>query len=438
MIHRLPEVRAMGFDVVYLTPIHPIGATNRKGPNNSLVCSPEDPGCPYSIGSKDGGHKAIHPDLGTLEDFQRFQKACHELDMEVALDIALSCSPDHPYVREHPEWFFHNEDGTLKFAENPPKKYEDMVHFNFYPENYQEMWDEMVSIFLYWAEQGVRIFRVDNPHTKPVCFWEYCIRKVKDRFPDAILLSEAFTHPKMMKFLAKAGFSQSYTYFTWRNSKWELTTYLRELCHGEMAEYFRPNFFANTPDILPEYLQKGGRNAFKIRLTLASMLSGAYGIYNGFELCENTPIPGREEYINSEKYQYKVWDWDRPGNIKLYIKAMNRIRNENPALRTNGTLEFVESQNDRILAFFKSTPDHSNIVLVVVNLDPYQTQDSFLLVPHHLWGIGADENFTVMDQLSGQTFIWKGGTNYVKLNPHLEPVHVFRVTKWKHYTQESL
>jgi starch synthase (maltosyl-transferring) len=261
---------------------------------------------------------------------------------------------------------------------------------------------------------------------------------VKDRFPDAILLSEALTHPKMMKFLAKAGFSQSYTYFTWRNSKWELTTYLRELCHGEMAEYFRPNFFANTPDILPEYLQKGGRNAFKIRLTLASMLSGAYGIYNGFELCENTPIPGREEYINSEKYQYKVWDWDRPGNIKLYIKAMNRIRNENPALRTNGTLEFVESQNDRILAFFKSTPDHSNIVLVVVNLDPYQTQDSFLLVPHHLWGIGADENFTVMDQLSGQTFIWKGGTNYVKLNPHLEPVHVFRVTKWKHYTQESL
>lgn len=436
MIKRLPEIRAMGFDVVYLTPIHPIGRTNRKGPNNSLICGPDDPGCPYAIGNESGGHKAVEPGLGTMDDFRRFVNASAENGMQTALDIAFSIAPDHPYVKEHPEWFSWNEDGSVKFAENPPKKYEDICHINFYPENWQEMWDELTSVFLFWADEGVKIFRVDNPHTKPVYFWEYCIKKVKDKYPEVLFFSEAFTHPKMMKYLAKAGYSMSYTYFTWRNTKWELTTYLRELTQTEMSEYFRPNFFANTPDILPFFLQKGGRNAFKIRLVLAATLAGVYGIYNGFELCENTGIPGKEEYINSEKYQYKVWDWDRPGNIKLFIKAINRIRNENPALQYFKNLQFVETDNEQILAYYKTSPDLSNIILVVVNLDPYNTQESTIHIPHTQWNIASHENYTVIDLLSGQTFIWKGGKNYVKLNPHAEPVHIFKVSKWKHYERD--
>ena len=436
MIKRLPEIRSLGFDVLYLTPIHPIGKTNRKGPNNSLIASPDDPGCPYSIGNETGGHKAVEPGLGTMDDFRRFLASVNENGMKLALDIAFSISPDHPYVKEHPEWFVKNPDGTIKYAENPPKKYEDICHIDFYPEDYMALWDEFTSVFLFWADEGVKIFRVDNPHTKPVFFWEYLIKKVKDKYPETLFLSEAFTHPKMMKFLAKSGFTQSYTYFTWRNTKWELTSYLRELTQTEMVEYFRPNFFTNTPDILPEYLQKGGRNAFKIRLVLAATLAGSYGIYNGFELCENTAIPGKEEYINSEKYQYKVWNWDRPGHIKLFIKAVNRIRNENPALQLYKNLQFVETENEQILAYFKTTPDLANIILVVVNLDPYNTQESNVNVPHSLWGISPNENYTVTDLLSGQTFIWKGSRNYIKLNPHQEPVHIFKVTKWKHYERD--
>ncbi|EKD27385.1 MAG: hypothetical protein ACD_79C00739G0024 [uncultured bacterium] len=436
MIERLKEIHSMGFDVIYLPPFHPIGKTNKKGPNNSLVASPEDPGCPYSIGNEFGGHKAIEPSLGTMDDFRRFVKACNSYSIEVAMDIVYTCSPDHPYLKEHPEWFYHNEDGSIKYAENPPKKYEDVHPFNFYPENYIDMWNEMVSIFTFWAEMGVKIFRVDNPHTKPMGFWDYALKKVKEQYPEAIFLSEAFTHPKMMKCLAKIGFTQSYTYFTWRNTKWELSSYVKELNQTEMAEYFRPNFFTNTPDILSEYLQKGGRNAFKIRLALAATLSSSYGIYNGFELCENAAIPGKEEYINSEKYEFKVWNWDRPGNIKLYIKAINTIRKNNPALQFNNNIEFVESDNENILAYYKTTPDLSNIILCVVNLDPYHVRDSTLYIPFNHWGIRQGDNYTVIDLLSGQTFIWKDSKNYVKLDPYVEPVHIFHVNKWKHYEKD--
>jgi len=438
MIKRLTEIKAMGFDVIYLTPIHPIGETNKKGANNSLIATDEDPGCSYSIGNRHGGHKAVEPTLGTIDDFKKFVKVCKKLDMDVALDIVLSCSPDHPYIKQHPDWFFYNEDGVMQYAENPPKKYEDTYYLNFFPKDKMEMWDEMVSIFTFWAKAGVQIFRVDNPHTKPVSFWEYCLKKVKNSFPDAIFLSEAFTHPKLMRYLAKIGFSQSYTYFTWRNTKWELISYLKELTQTEMSEYFRPNFFTNTPDILPVYLQRGGSNAFKIRHVLAATLSASYGIYNGFELCENAAIPGKEEYINSEKYQLKVWDWDREGNIKLFIKAINKIRKENLCLHYNKNLRFIDTDNDNILAYFKTTPDMTNIIVVVANLDPYSTHDSTIFVPNKEWNIEDNEHYTVTDLLSGQTFIWKNSKNYVKLNSSEEPVHIFKVTKWQHYAKERL
>lgn len=437
MIERLPDIEAMGFDVVYLTPIHPIGETNQKGPNNSLVKKPEDPGCPYSIGNKKGGHKAIEPSLGTMEDFKRFITACEKRGMKVAIDIAIQCSPDHPYIKQHPDWFLYEPDGTIKYAENPPKKYEDIVPLWFYPEkNPEALWDEITSIFLHWIDQGVTIFRVDNPHTKPLFFWEYCIRKVKDKCPEAIFLSEAFTFPKRMKILAKMGFTQSYTYFTWRNTKEELRSYLQELTQTDMVEYYRPNFFTCTPDILPEYLQKGGRNAFKVRTVLAATLVPLYGIYNGFELCENAAMPGKEEYIHSEKYQFKVWDWNRPGNIKPFIRAVNKIRHDNPALHELKNLHFIDTQNDQVLAYYKMSNDKTNVIMVIVNLDPYNTQESFVQVPHHAFGIGASENYTVTDLLSGQTFIWRGAQNFVKLDPYIEPAHIFKVTKWKHYEED--
>jgi len=438
MTKRLTEIKSMGFDVVYLTPIHPIGHTNKKGANNSLVATDEDPGCSYSIGNNHGGHKAVESTLGTMDDFKKFVKSCNKLNIDVALDIVLSCSPDHPYIKQHPDWFFYNADGVMQYAENPPKKYEDTYYLNFFPKDKIEMWDEMVSIFTFWAKAGVQIFRVDNPHTKPVSFWQYCLKKIKDDFPDTIFLSEAFTHPKLMRYLAKIGFNQSYTYFTWRNTKWELVSYLKELTQTEMAEYFRPNFFTNTPDILPVYLQRGGRNAFKVRQVLAATLSASYGIYNGFELCENAAIPGKEEYINSEKYQFKVWDWDREGNIKLFIKAINKIRKENPCLHYNKNLRFIDTDNDNILAYFKATPDMTNIIVVVANLDSYSTNDSTIFVPNKEWNIEDNEHYTVTDLLSGQTFIWKNSKNYVKLSSSEEPVHIFKVTKWKHYAKERL
>ncbi len=353
-IERLGEVAALGFDVVYLVPIHPIGRANRKGRDNAVEAMPDDPGSPYAIGAAEGGHRAVNPELGTLDDFRRFVAAAAGFGIEVALDFAIQCAPDHPWVSQHKRWFDYRPDGSIKHAENPPKKYEDIVNVDFYNPDREGLWQELRDTVLFWAAQGVRIFRVDNPHTKPLPFWEWLIREVKAQVPEAIFLSEAFTRPKMMRALAKAGFTQSYTYFTWRNMKAELTEYLTELTSGEGTEYLRPNFFTNTPDILPVFLQEGGRPAFRIRLVLAGTLSPSYGIYNGFELCENEPIPGHEEYLHSEKYEYKVWDWDRPGNIKRDVAILNRFRRDNPALHELANLRFLDCPDPNIVVYAKA------------------------------------------------------------------------------------
>lgn len=427
---RIDDAKAMGFDVIYFPPIHPIGHTNRKGRNNSVTCEPWEPGVPYAIGSEFGGHKAIEPSLGTFEDFQWLEQEIRSRGMEIALDFALNCSPDHPYVRDHPEWFYRRPDGTIKYAENPPKKYEDIYPLNFRCENWQELWREITSIILFWAERGVRIFRVDNPHTKPVPFWEYLIGTVRTQYPDVIFLSEAFTRPKMMKALAKAGFNQSYTYFTWRETRAELAEYFSELTQTEMREYFRGNLFPNTPDILPRHLQEGGRPAFMIRAVLAATLSSVYGIYSGFELCENAALPGREEYLDSEKYQWKERDWDAPGNIKDWITRLNRIRRENRALHFYDNLRFYRTENDAILCYGKMTPARDNIILVVVNLDPERTQNSHVHIPLEDLGAMETETYQVHDLLSDARYIWRGGANYVELNPAVQPAHVFRVRRW--------
>ena len=427
---RLPEIKWMGFDVVYLPPIHPIGRTNRKGPNNSLLAGPNDPGCPYAIGNELGGHKAVEPSLGTLADFEHFVRKANELGMEIALDFAIQCSPDHPYVREHPEWFYKRPDGSIKYAENPPKKYEDIYPLNFATEDREGLWQEMKSIVLFWIERGVRIFRVDNPHTKPVHFWQWLIREVQNEHPEVIFLSEAFTRPKMLKALAKAGFTQSYTYFTWRNFKGELIEYFTELTQSEAREYLRGNLFTNTPDILPPILQQGGRPAFKMRLVLAATLSSVYGIYNGFELCENTAIPGREEYLHSEKYEYKVWDWNRPGNIKDYIARINTIRKENAALHEYDNLRFYEASDDNILFYGKMTPDRANIVLVAVNLDPFQSHEAVIRVPIREFGIGPEQQYLVHELITDNKFLWKGEEQVIRLDPTVEPAAIFAITRW--------
>ena len=426
---RLDDAKAMGFDVIYLPPIHPIGHTNRKGRNNSLTCEPGDPGVPWAIGSEAGGHKAVEPSLGTLADFDWFQKEVRKRGMEVALDFALNCSPDHPYVKEHPEWFYRRPDGTIKYAENPPKKYEDIYPLNFRCENWRELWAEIKSIVLFWADRGVRIFRVDNPHTKPVAFWEYLITGVRDKYPDTIFLSEAFTRPKLMKALAKAGFNQSYTYFTWRNSKRELIEYFTELTQTEMSEYFRPNLWPNTPDILPFVLQEGGRAAFMIRVLLAATLSPLYGIYSGYELCENEALPGREEYLDSEKYQFKERDWNAKGNIKNWITRLNRIRKQNRALQLYTNLRFYPAENDAILFYGKMTAARDNIILVVVNLDPHRKQNSFVDVPIEQFGQMESDDYRVQDLLSGATYTWRGRRNYVELDPNIQPAHIFLVRR---------
>ena len=426
---RLDDAKAMGFDVIYLPPIHPIGHTNRKGRNNSLTCEPGDPGVPWAIGSEAGGHKAVEPSLGTLADFDWFQKEVRKRGMEVALDFALNCSPDHPYVKEHPEWFYRRPDGTIKYAENPPKKYEDIYPLNFRCENWRELWAEIKSIVLFWADRGVRIFRVDNPHTKPVAFWEYLITGVRDKYPDTIFLSEAFTRPKLMKALTKAGFNQSYTYFTWRNSKRELIEYFTELTQTEMSEYFRPNLWPNTPDILPFVLQEGGRAAFMIRVLLAATLSPLYGIYSGYELCENEALPGREEYLDSEKYQFKERDWNAKGNIKNWITRLNRIRKQNRALQLYTNLRFYPAENDAILFYGKMTAARDNIILVVVNLDPHRKQNSFVDVPIEQFGQMESDDYRVQDLLSGATYTWRGRRNYVELDPNIQPAHIFLVRR---------
>jgi starch synthase (maltosyl-transferring) len=426
---RVDDAKAMGFDVIYFPPIHPIGHTNRKGRNNSITCEPGDPGVPWAIGSEAGGHKAVEPALGTLEDFDWLQKEVRKRGMEIALDFAINCSPDHPYVKEHPDWFYRRPDGTIKHAENPPKKYEDIYPLNFRCEDWRDLWAEMKSIVLFWAERGVRIFRVDNPHTKPVAFWEYLIKGVRVKYPDTIFLSEAFTRPKMMKALAKAGFNQSYTYFTWRNSKREFIEYFTELTQTEMSEYFRPNLWPNTPDILPFVLQDGGRPAFMIRVALAATLSPLYGIYSGYELCENEALPGREEYLDSEKYHYKERDWNAPGNIKDWIARLNKIRRENRALQLYTNLRFHDAENDAILFYSKMTAARDNIILVVVNLDAHRKQNSFVYVPIENFGQMESDVYQVQDLLSSTTYTWRGRRNYVELDPDIQPAHIFLVRR---------
>jgi starch synthase (maltosyl-transferring) len=427
---RLPEIAGMGFDVLYLTPIHPIGRIHRKGRNNSLVAGPNDPGSPYAIGSEEGGHRSVHPDLGTLEDFRHFVEACREYGMEVALDIAIQCSPDHPYIKEHPEWFKFRPDGTIKYAENPPKKYQDIVNLDFYSEDWENLWREWQDVLLFWIEQGVKTFRVDNPHTKPFPFWEWVIREIQEEHPDVIFLSEAFTRPKVMKALAKLGFTQSYTYFTWRNHKQELIEYLTELTRDWPKEYMRPNFFANTHDILPHILQFGGRPAFQMRFVLAATLSSTYGIYSGFELCENTPRgePGTTVYYqDSEVYEYKVWDWDRPGNIKDYITRINEIRRENPALHYLKNLSFYEAPNDQILFYGKRSGE--NAVFAAVNLDPHNAHEVHVQFPLWELGIGEGEGYVVEELITGRELPATGSWFWVRLDPGSNPAEIFRLRK---------
>jgi len=419
----------MGFDVVYLPPVHPIGTAHRKGKNNTLVAQPGDVGSPWAIGSPDGGHRSIHPDLGTLDDFDYFVAQARRVGLDVALDIAFQCSPDHPWAREHPEWFRHRPDGSIKYAENPPKKYQDIYPLDFECEDWRGLWQALLDVFLFWLGHGVSIFRVDNPHTKSFRFWEWCLREVRARHPEAIFLSEAFTRPTLLYYLARAGYSQSYTYFTWRNTKREIVEYFTELTQTDVREYVRPNLFTNTPDILHAYLQFGGRAAFIIRLVLASTLGASYGIYSGFELCEGNAVKGTEEYLDSEKYQIRHWDWNRPGNIRAVVGRINEIRRENPALQSDWSLRFHPCDNEEIVFYSKSTPDGSNVILVAVNVDPHHVQAGWVQVPLEILGLDERTPFQVHDLLSDARYIWSGRANYVKLDPHVMPVHVFRLRR---------
>ena len=431
VINRLPYVSSLGFDVIYLPPIHPIGQSFRKGKNNNVVSQPGEPGSPWAIGSEEGGHKSIHPELGTLEEFHELVAASRELNIEIALDIAFQASPDHPYVKEHPEWFLSRPDGTIQYAENPPKKYQDIYPFYFETSNWQELWEELKSVFVYWIEQGVRIFRVDNPHTKPFDFWEWLITDIKRDYPETIFLSEAFTRPKVLYRLAKLGFTQSYNYFPWRNTSWELTEFLTELTQTEVQEYLRPSLWPNTPDILTEYLQVGGRPAFMTRLVLAATLGACYGMYGpAFEFGDNQPLaPGKEEYLNSEKYEIKVHDLDRPDSLKDLIARVNHIRRGNPALHFNERIRFHHVDNEQILAYTKTTKDLSNVVLVVVNLDPHYTQAGWIDLPLEELGINPQEPYQVHDLLDDSRYIWTGPRNYVELRPHTIPASIFLVRR---------
>jgi len=426
----LPEIARMGFDVLYLPPIHPIGKIHRKGKNNSSDAKPEDVGSPWAIGSEEGGHKSIHPQIGDMHDFESLVKSTMDLGMEVAMDLAFQCAPDHPYVGEHPEWFRKRPDGTIQNAENPPKKYEDIYPLNFETEDVQGLWEELKSVTIFWINKGVKIFRVDNPHTKAFPFWEWLIGAIKNDYPEVIFLSEAFTRPKVMYRLAKIGFTQSYTYFTWRNTKKEFIDYLTELIHSEVSEFLRPNFWPNTPDILPEHLQFGGRPAFIMRLVLAGTLSSNYGIYGpAFELCEDEALTGKEEYLNSEKYAIREWDWNTEGNLRDLIAIFNAIRKENPALQLTRNLKFYQVDNEYLLFYGKATEDLENIILVVANLDPFHTQSGWVTVPIEDFGIDPDQPYLVHDLLSQDKYIWHGERNYVELNPHVIPAHIFRLRK---------
>ncbi len=436
VIARLPDIQAMGFDVLYLPPIHPIGRAHRKGRNNALVAAPDDPGSPWAIGGPAGGHDAVEPALGTLDEFRRLVKATRDHGMEVALDLAIQCSPDHPWVREHPEWFHHRPDGTIKYAENPPKKYQDIYPLNFGSPAWESLWEAWLRVVLFWVEQGVRTFRVDNPHTKPLDFWRWLIREVQDQHPDVIFLSEAFTRPAVMRALAKVGFTQSYTYFTWRNFKEELTEYLTELTQSDMVEYFRGNFFVNTPDILPEVLQRGGPPAFRLRAALGALLSSLWGVYSGFELCENAALPGTEEYLDSEKYEIRVRDWDAPGHIKDFIARLNRIRRENPALHEYRNLRFYGAESDHILFFGKATAKGDSVVLAAVNLDPFQAHEARLALPLAALGVAPDEAYELTELLSGTRRLCRGPHQTVTLDPLLGPAIIWRLGRWRRREQD--
>ena len=428
---RLPYIAGMGFDVLYLPPIHPIGTTHRKGRNNAPICGPGDPGSPWAIGAAEGGHTAVHPELGALDDFLKFIRQAKSHGLDVAMDLAFQCSPDHPYVREHPEWFRQRPDGTIQFAENPPKKYEDIYPLDFECEERAALMDELKRVVLYWVEHGVRIFRVDNPHTKPLVFWEWLIAEVKRTHPDVIFLAEAFTRPKIMHRLAKLGFSQSYTYFAWRNTAGEIERYFTQLTRTDLIEFFRPNLWPNTPDILTEYLQTGGKPAFIVRLALAATLGANYGIYGpAFELCEDQPRePGAEEYLNSEKYEIRAWDIDSPGSLKELIARINRIRRENPALHSDRRLRFHPVDNEQLICYSKHTADYSNVILVVVNLDPHHTHSGWLELPLAELGLEADTPYQVHDLLSDARYLWHSRRNFVELNPQAAPAHIFRVRR---------
>lgn len=427
----LPYVASMGFDTLYLPPIHPIGRTHRKGKNNQIKTAANDPGSPWAIGAKEGGHKSIHPQLGTLEDFKSLVRKAAALDIEVALDLAYQCSPDHPYVKEHPQWFRWRPDKTVQYAENPPKKYQDIYPLDFTSDPWFELWQELKSVVQFWLEQDVRIFRVDNPHTKPLSFWQWLITEIKKEHPEVIFLAEAFTRPKVMYRLAKLGFSQSYSYFTWRNSKPEIIEYFKELTQTEVREYFRPNLWPSTPDILTEYLQFGGRPAFMIRLVLAATLGANYGIYGpAFELLDALPRePGSEEYLDSEKYEIKHWDRERADSLKELITRINHIRKENPALQSDWSLRFHEVDNEQLLCYTKQTEDLSNVIAVVVNLDPHHVQSGWVKIPVEALRLDPLESYQAHDLLTGARFLWHGARNYVELNPQAIPAHILRLRR---------
>ncbi|MGA2248207.1 MAG: alpha-1,4-glucan--maltose-1-phosphate maltosyltransferase [Verrucomicrobiota bacterium] len=428
---QLPRIARMGFDVLYLPPIHPIGRAFRKGRNNDPACQPDDPGSPWAIGAAEGGHKDVHPRLGTRADFRRLVVQARALGIEIALDIALQCSPDHPYLREHPEWFRKRPDGSIAYAENPPKKYQDIYPFDFECADWCALWTELKSIFEFWSGQGVKIFRVDNPHTKSFAFWEWCLATLKREQPELIFLAEAFTRPAVMNHLAKIGFSQSYNYFPWRNSKQELATYLSELTRPPTIDYFRANLWPNTPDILPEYLQTGSRAAFEIRLILAATLGASYGIYGpAFELFEGRALkPGTEEYLDSEKYEIRRWNLQAPGNLTDLITRVNRIRRENPALQFDRNLKFHPVENENLLAYTKSAHDGAEVVLVVANLDPYHTQSGWVEFAADEFQDQPGRFYQMHDLLTGARFIWHGRRNYIELDPNYSPAHIFRVRR---------
>lgn len=427
----LPRVAAMGFDVLYLPPIHPIGSSFRKGRNNSAEALPGDPGSPWGIGSAEGGHKAIHPELGTIDDFHHLVARAKKLQIEIALDVAFQCSPDHPYVHDHPEWFKRRPDGTIQYAENPPKKYQDIYPFDFETEAWRELWQEAKSVFEFWIQQGVTIYRVDNPHTKAFPFWEWCIGQLKRAHPDLIFLSEAFTRPKVKYNLAKLGFTQSYNYFPWRNTSTELREYLTELTRSSVREYFRPNLWPNTPDILPQSLQFGGRPAFMSRFILAATLGASYGIYGpAYELCVNAPFKsGGEEYLDSEKYEIKHWPLDVSESLESLITAVNTIRRENPALHSNDLLAFHETENPQFLAYSKRTADRGNIILTIVNLDPHHVQEGNTALDLDELGVKENDTFQVHDLLTGARYLWRGTKNFVRLDPGQLPAAIFRLQR---------